>query len=104
MGTCVVQSLVQRSGGHPTFFRHNVDRFTCQHVVGISHFYAENVAHVQWRSGGGGAAQGAQAPPSALGIVHIVHRTASSSTLSRYSQNPNMDENFHIKSSMLDDF
>ena len=34
------------------------------------------------RGGGaqGGGAQGARAPPSALGLVHIVHRIASSST------------------------
>jgi hypothetical protein len=33
--TYLVQVLVQRSGDHPVFFRH-MDRFTCQHVVGIS--------------------------------------------------------------------
>ena len=41
------------------------------------------VERFQWRSrggGGGGGAQGARAPPSALGLVNIVHRTASSST------------------------
>ena len=37
------------------------------------------VERFQWRSRGGGA-QGARAPPSALGLVNIVHRTASSST------------------------
>ena len=34
---------------------------------------------IQWRSQVG--AQGARAPPSALGLVGMVHRTASSSTL-----------------------
>jgi hypothetical protein len=29
-------STSARSGGHPVFSRHNMDRFTCQHVVGIS--------------------------------------------------------------------
>ena len=43
VGTRLAQSLVQRSGGHPVFFRH-MDRFTCQHVVGISvwtHLYGK---------------------------------------------------------------
>ena len=35
MGTRLARSLVQRSGGHPVFFRH-MDCFACQHVVGIS--------------------------------------------------------------------
>ena len=35
VGTRLARSLVQRSGGHSVFFRH-MDRFTCQHVVGIS--------------------------------------------------------------------
>ena len=35
VGTYLAQSLVQRSGGHPVFFRH-MDRFTCQHMEGIS--------------------------------------------------------------------
>jgi hypothetical protein len=35
MCTYLARALVQRSGGHPVFFRH-VDHFTCQHVVGIS--------------------------------------------------------------------
>ena len=48
---CLARLLVQRSGGHPLFFRH-MDRFICQHMVGISvqtpftMNYTENVAHV----------------------------------------------------------
>ena len=44
-------------------------------VISYFKLYAINK---QWRSQGG--AQGAQAPPSALGLVDIVYRTASSST------------------------
>ena len=35
IGTRLVQLLVQRSGGHPVFFRH-IDHFICQYVVRIS--------------------------------------------------------------------
>jgi hypothetical protein len=34
-GRAFSASASARSGGHPVFYRH-MDRFTCQHVVGIS--------------------------------------------------------------------